>query len=178
LAKSQKIPISVQFWSRVNKTESCWLWTGAVFKGIGYGQLTIREGKKVTPRGAHRISWELNVGPIPDGLFVLHNCPGGDNKLCVNPDHLYLGTHQVNMDDAANKGQMPSGKRNGLILHPESVVRGERVAVAKLNDELVRGIRSEYDGSRGCISRLSRKYKVDRNRIRLIVDGKAWSHVE
>ena len=75
----------------------CWLWTQAL-KGDGYGHKHY-EGKY---QSAHRISWKLNRGPIPDGMFVLHHC---DVMRCVNPDHLFLGTHEDNMRDAHEKGR-------------------------------------------------------------------------
>ncbi len=175
---SQREPLDVKFWRRVNKTSSCWLWTGSVFKESGYGQMTIRTGKVVKPRGAHRVSWELNIGPIPDGLWVLHNCPGGDNKLCVNPAHLFLGTHADNMRDASQKGQMPSGERSGLVLHPESVIRGEDVTNSKLTEDIVRAIRANSDRTRGYPMRLARKYGVHHSLIRRIISGDAWGHVK
>lgn len=97
-------PLEERFWAKVNKTATCWLWTGAKAKN-GYG-LIQEGGRGLIPFYAHRYSYELNVGPIPEGLFVLHNCPGGDNRLCVNPAHLRPGTHAENMYDASVKGRM------------------------------------------------------------------------
>lgn len=90
-----------RFWSKVNKTESCWLWTGAK-QDFGHGviNISIESGNKLT----HRLSWEIHNGPIPDGLVVCHNCPGGDNPSCVNPAHLFLGTQADNIHDAIRKG--------------------------------------------------------------------------
>jgi hypothetical protein len=78
-----------RFWSHVNKTESCWLWTAGLFKGV-YGCFKLRKKS----RRAHRVSWLIHRGQIPDGMCVCHNCPGGDNPLCVNPDHLWLGADE------------------------------------------------------------------------------------
>ena len=89
--------IDERFWSKVNKTGDCWLWTG-VRVGIGYGQIYLN-GKK-TP--AHRVSWLLHHGIIPNGLLVLHKC---DNPPCVNPNHLFTGTNSDNMKDAYIKGR-------------------------------------------------------------------------
>ena len=94
----------VRFWKNVNKTDSCWLWTGTPARN-GYGHLHVN-GKE---EGAHRFSWMLVHGPIPKGLHVCHNCPGGDNPLCVNPDHMFLGTPQEHVKDRVAKGQMLKG---------------------------------------------------------------------
>lgn len=92
-------PLDERFWEKVvTSPDSCWLWTGAQ-SPRGYGAFVVSRGDV---RTASRVSWELVNGPIPDGLWVLHRC---DNPPCVNPDHLFLGTHQDNMDDMAQKGR-------------------------------------------------------------------------
>src|SRR5262245_56294238 len=83
-----------RFWSKVQKTETCWLWTGA--KTRGYGAINIDHHAVL----AHRVSYELHIGPIPDGLYVLHRC---DVHACVRPDHLFLGTHLDNIQDMVLK---------------------------------------------------------------------------
>ena len=89
-----------RFLSHVHKTDDCWLWTGA--KGPkGYGQSNLRFGDCVEHR-AHRIAWRLYKGPIPKGLLVCHHC---DKPSCVNPDHLFLGTHFDNIHDCIRKGR-------------------------------------------------------------------------
>lgn len=90
--------LAERFWAKVIKTDGCWLWQGAVFKNTGYGQVQI--GK--TPHLTHRVAYELTYGKIPDGKFVLHK-PPCNNRRCVRTDHLYIGTHQDNMDDMVRR---------------------------------------------------------------------------
>lgn len=90
-----------QFWARVQKTESCWLWTGAQWagrRGVSYGKL-LRGGKYLS---AHRVAWEMADGLIPSGQEVLHQC---DVSLCVRRSHLFLGTQADNVADMVAKGR-------------------------------------------------------------------------
>ena len=97
----------------------CWIWTGTVH-GKGYGHIWYNG----SCNKAHRVSYEVYVGEIPEGMVVMHRC---DNPACVNPDHLILGTNQENMDDRNKKMRQ---------------AHGESHSKAKLTDELVRHIRS------------------------------------
>ena len=92
-----------RFWDKVNKTDNCWLWTAAI-DSHGYGKIIIgsRSDKSRKYRIASRVSWELINGPIPFKKLVLHKC---DNPLCVNPDHLFLGTSGDNNRDRHRKGR-------------------------------------------------------------------------
>jgi hypothetical protein len=86
-----------RFWSKVTKGDGCWLWTGSTTRG--YGTFSLGGG----PKYAHRISYELALGAVPDGMGVLHRC---DTPLCVRPEHLFVGTRGDNARDAASKGRM------------------------------------------------------------------------
>lgn len=97
--------MAARFWDGVDKQpgDGCWEWTGHCNDG-GYGRVT----RQTEDRLAHRYAWELENGPIPDGMFVCHHC---DNPPCVRPDHLFLGTHTDNMRDAQRKGRRPTAER-------------------------------------------------------------------
>lgn len=100
-------PVEQRFWEKVDRRgpNDCWLWTGCKH-GHGYGSFNNRVG----PKAAHRFSYQLHNGPIPDGMCVLHNCPDGDNPTCVNPAHLWLGTQADNIADMQKKGRFRSVK--------------------------------------------------------------------
>ena len=88
-----------RFWKNVDKTESCWVWTGSV-RHFGHGHLNVSRRRIL----AHRFSWELAHGPVPAGLNVCHRC---DNPRCVHPEHLFLGTQGDNVRDMVAKGRHP-----------------------------------------------------------------------
>lgn len=87
---------------RIDEDTKCWIWIAST-RQDGYGQFRVNG----TSRRAHRVIWEHFNGKVPNGKFVLHNCPCGDNSLCVNPDHLWIGTQRENIDDMYRKGRGP-----------------------------------------------------------------------
>lgn len=119
-----------RFWAKVSKTDGCWLWTasrsgGRLGKRYGQFSVTVSPGKqRVT--GAHIFSYELHHGPVPDGLEVMHTC---DNSLCVRGDHLTIGTHTDNMQDASQKGRTHVPRPKGQVVSDAQLV--EMVALYK-----------------------------------------------
>ena len=143
-----------RFWSKVDKTDTCWNWTAK--NGRGYGQLKI-SGKY---ESAHRISWKIHNTYIPKGMHVLHKC---DNPACVNPEHLFLGTHQDNMDDMKNKGRQANHV-------------GVSNTRAKLNETQVRVIRAYCPViTHKCLSDI---FGVSTSTIGMIANRTNWSHVK
>ena len=144
-----------RFFEKVRKGQGCWEWT-AYKAPTGYGQFYL-DGK---PKYAHRLSWELAHGEIPDGMCVCHTC---DNPGCVNPDHLFIGTHQDNVADRHQKGRShkPKGSKHGR---------------AKLTEEDVHLIR-EYLRY-GCTHKyIGSLFGVCAPHISRIKHGKLWSHI-
>lgn len=156
--------ISERFWAKVSKPDgdgACWIWNAALNEH-GYG-LIARGGKCGGMALANRVSWEINEGPIPDGLCVLHHC---DNPPCVNPDHLWLGTRADNNADMIAKGR---AVHDGLL--------GEQNGQSKLNEAQVREIRTLYAVGGITQTALALKFDVHHSLISLIIRGKAWAHV-
>lgn len=136
----------------VKTADGCWLWTGS--QKYGYGRVMIGGVRKL----AHRWAFEIYRGESPDGLCVCHTC---DVPLCVNPDHLFLGTRADNVADMdAKKRRVPP--------------RGERNAHAKLSAEKVRAIRSSHLRN----AEIARQYDVSKVLIGLIKRGAVWGHVQ
>lgn len=148
-----------RFWQQVNKTDSCWLWTGSK-NSDGYGVLTRTIGAERFAFKAHRLSYEMHKGDIPKDMCVCHSC---DNPACVNPDHLWLGTQKDNMVDASDKGRM--GK-----------ARGEANGLSKLTDNIVREIKQQWQTGISQTA-LAEQHGVNQVTISKIITGKIWTHI-
>ncbi len=159
-----------RFAENVQYGDGCWTWKGGR-SPRGYGKIEV-SGRSLR---AHRLSYELFVGEIPQGLMVCHTC---DNPTCVRPDHLFLGTSQDNMDDKVRKGRQARGDAHYARVSPERLARGDKHGLVKLSDAQVLEIRSKYTGARGEVVGFARSYGVSRDLIHKIVHGKARKGVE
>jgi hypothetical protein len=136
----------------------CWIWKGCAVGSYGYGSLRVN-GK---PMYAHRYSWALHRGPIPEGMCVCHKC---DVAKCVNPGHLFLGSHADNMADRNAKGRAVGGLKNPM--------RGTDHPRNKLTEQQVLAIRADTGSQRDVASR----HDVSRRTIRNIQNRTIWKHI-
>lgn len=152
-----------RFWSKVDVRgpDECWEWK-ASRNSRGYGTFGVGGYDTIL---AHRCSWQLHHGTIPDGLLVCHRC---DNPPCVNPAHLFLGTQVDNMRDCASKG------RNGQQRDP---CLGERNGFSKLTERDVTVIRALHLWSGFSLSEIGAEYGVTKHAVHRIVKNKNWRHV-
>lgn len=154
-----------RFWINVEKGDGCWIWKGAKL-GFGYGMMRFN-GRNT---GAHRASWLLHFGEIPEAMFVCHRC---DNPGCVRPDHLFLGTHQDNVADAVSKGR----QARGVSFANRPVLRGEACGASKLTEAQVIAIRAKWEAGNVTKMDLVREFGVTHPTIRRIISRKIWRHV-
>lgn len=131
--------IEVRFWSKVNVKgkDECWLWTAAKNHN-GYGQFN----NGVSNCRPHRWLWEREIGPIPNGTLLLHRC---DNRACVNPNHLWLGTAQDNTDDMIVKGRH---KFKSILTESDVYIIRERLAKGDMHKDIAK----DYNVSRATIT--------------------------
>lgn len=152
--------VCARFWPKVDRRDpnGCWVWTAK----SQYRSGSLRYGmfwNGLRYLGAHVASWEIHYGPVPDGACVLHNCPGGDNPLCVNPTHLWLGSHADNARDRSLKGR-------------SSHLTGRR----RLTAEIVREIRTAVDS--GETQRVvGSRFGVSQTTVWEIWSRRTWAHV-
>jgi hypothetical protein len=113
-----RIPISQKIDDKVLRIpeSGCWIWLGSI-TNHGYGTMTLGARTNIS---AHRASYELKHGPIPDGMLALHTC---DIKCCVNPDHIFIGTQKENMADKVRKNRQAKGEKHGMhkLTEPQAV---------------------------------------------------------
>ncbi len=114
----------MRFWGRIKIAEGCWLWQGAV-NTTGYGMACWANGEKNIV--AHRLVYQMVKGPVPEGIEVCHTC---DVPRCCNPEHLFLGTHQDNMQDRVRKGRI------GRVLKPDEVRQIRKLIGTKSQEEI------------------------------------------
>lgn len=162
LARYDRVSIERRFFPRVNKNGPvikpdlgpCWEWTASL-DANGYGQLS--SGKRpAIPLKAHRISWEIYRGPIPDGMCVLHSC---DNPKCANPSHLRLGTQTENMVDKVERGRH---------------YHGERCHLSKISSRTAGLIFAEAHAGRKTHQSIADSFGVSRATVGDIKRGKSW----
>lgn len=160
------LTLEERLWRRVDKTPGqgpngdCWEWRGYVHP-TGYGQLARdADGRNIN---TNRAAWSVTNGDIPEGLWVLHTC---DNRLCCNPDHLWLGTPKDNTQDMIAKGRRRKATQ---------VVRGEDVDNAKLTEEIVRQMRAEPPMT---FKELGLKYGVSPGTANKVILRQTWKHVK
>lgn len=138
-----------KFLENVLFDDGCWNWDGD--KNYGYGRLRVAESMQ----RAHRVAWYVYNGPIPDGQYVLHQC---DNRACIRPSHLFLGSHKDNMDDMIAKGRS---------------AKGERHSHAKLSEAQVLEIRESTLSTRG----IAKVYGISQSQARNVKNGANWRHI-
>lgn len=151
-----------RFWSRIEKTESCWIWKGST-NGRGYGHFRY-DGKL---RYTHRLAYTYCVGPIPGGLLVLHKC---DNPPCCNPGHLFLGSHKDNIQDAIQKGRFRWVRERAARL--ERMAQESIAAVTRRQEKLAEAESILRDRSLG-IPALMAKYYLSRSQVYKILAHKS-----
>ncbi len=162
------LPPEKRFWPKVREgaPDECWEWQGSRLK-TGYGQFAVSRSRAAL---AHRMSWELANGPIPDGMHVLHHC---DNPPCVNPAHLFLGSNEDNIADRVAKGRSPAGRHHWTAQRPNRVARGSRSGTAKLSEADAGKIR-ELRRAGYTQQEIADRFGVSRATVYLIQENKRW----
>jgi len=142
--------------------DGCWIWKGQI-NDRGYG-IFFANGKD---KKAHRVSYEMHVGPIPEGLMVCHSC---DNRPCVRPSHLFAGTAKDNSQDMARKGRSAKG---GYCRMP-----GNKNPASKINYDDVQEIRRLYESAYEPTQKdLADQFGISQSQINRIIKREHWQHI-
>jgi hypothetical protein len=125
----------------------CWLWLGNL-KSDGYGHMIVTIDGSWKKRGAHRVSWTAHYGEIPEGMSVLHRC---DNRACINPEHLFLGTQLDNVQDMHAKGRWKATNQHGEDSHLSKLTEPEVRRILALTDKSSKELANEFGVSQALI---------------------------
>ncbi len=158
---SKRKPLEERFWSKVKRAgpDDCWEWqAGKTYDG--YGSFGGVKGATT----AHRMSYILRFGPIPEGMCICHRC---DNRICVNPDHFFLGTPVENTADMDRKGRRKSPGNQ----------QGSHNSASKLTEDLVKEIRASYAAGGVTTLALAEKYHVTRPLISKVINNHIWNYL-
>lgn len=156
-------PLAARFFDKFipEPNSGCWLWLGSTF-AVGYGAIGL--GRRTDGIDyAHRVSWDLHFGAVPDGMWVLHRC---DVRICVNPRHLFLGTPKANSDDMRAKGR-------ARYLHQKGEAHGNSI----LTDALVLQLRAEHRAG-DSLQTIATRHGLNRATVHNVVSRGGWKHLE
>lgn len=171
-----ELAVELEANSQPEPNSGCLLWCRCVSRN-GYGSL--RVGNRT--HSVHRLAWEVNYGPIPPGMHVLHKC---DVRSCINPAHLFIGTNADNVRDKVVKGRQLRGidlswrVKRGISLSENrqrrlSSLKGAKNPASRLTDEQVAAIRADRRSQRV----IAREFGITQPSICLIKAGKSWRHL-
>lgn len=181
--------LKIRFWSKVDKNgpvpnqavpqyvglSACWIWTAAR-SNHGYGQMGVAG---LGMQSAHRLSYQLCTGEIPEapgfhGTCVLHKC---DNPLCVNPEHLGLGTNRENIQDASSKQRMRKGATHPANLYANHILRGERAVGSIVTTAQVLKLRAMHASKKYTQKALALLFGIKVGHVHDIVRRHTWKHI-
>lgn len=165
-----------RFLSKVEKTDTCWLWRGCL--GHGYGRIGLGRASEGIAY-AHRVSWVLAFGPIPDGLYVCHTC---DVRACVNPAHLFLGSQKDNMQDAKRKGRIKPGslfEKGNRLWETATPRKGDGHPNAKVTTDVVKQIRAlRAENPRPTHREIASRFGISASQVSRIALNQRWANTK